>query len=68
MKSKATDVSSVVERHLCVTFPKFVFLLEQFKFRALLIPAHTNNYIFPAMASNRQVAFFKSRAHMFVGA
>jgi hypothetical protein len=59
MKCKATDALSVVERHLQITFPKLPFL---FYARTVLIqgPADSGSckkIIFPAMASNRQVAY-----------
>jgi hypothetical protein len=72
MKSKATDASSVVEWHLHITFPKLPF---RFYARTVLIqgPADSGprkKIIFPAMASNSQVAYLSlMRIHdMFAGA
>jgi hypothetical protein len=63
MKSKATNAFSVVDSGTCPSH--FQNSLSSFFAPTVLFqdPAHANNFIFPAMASNRRVAFL-SLVHM----
>ena len=68
IESKGTHPLSVLEACTChSTFPNVLLV---FFCRMILTqnPAQANNFIFPAMASPRQVVFFNSRAHTLAGA